>query len=108
MASRLLLAAQVLVGAIDPIGTGRGEDVKTYAVFQRLSFMGHMARDTNYLPGADRDFLPADPELYRTIERVGKLLVMMAVLGNDAAFFKENARRHDFLADHELALQKRV
>jgi hypothetical protein len=60
------------------------------------------------LAGVDYDFLPVNPELESAIEDVCQLLVVVAVLGNDAAFFQQHPRHHDFLSDYELTLQERV
>ena len=72
---------------------------------KRFGFVRHVRRDAKNLSGMDNNFTAVDPELQRTIQYVRQLLVVMAVLGDDASLFKQDARHHNFLADHELALQ---
>ena len=67
-----------------------------------------LRRDAEDFAGVDDDFFAVDPELERAFENVGELLVVVAVLGDDAAFLQQHASQHDFLADDELALQERV
>ena len=38
--------------------------------------------------GMDHDLFAVDPELQRAVEDIGELLVVMAVFGNNAAFFE--------------------
>jgi hypothetical protein len=95
-----------LVSLIDPIGARRIENVEIDRVFERLSFVRHVGGDAENFAGVDNDFLTVDPELQRSVENVSELFVMVAVLGNDATFFKEHARQHNFLADDELPSQQ--
>lgn len=50
--------------------------------------MWHMGRDAEHFTGVDHDFFAIDPELERAVEDVSELLVVVAVFGNDAAFFR--------------------
>ena len=54
-----------------------------------LGFVRHIGRDAENFAGMNGDFFAVDPELQCAIEDVGELLVVMAVLGNDAAFFQK-------------------
>ena len=55
-----------------------------------------------------RDLLAVNSELERAIEDISQLLVVMAVLRHDAAFFQQHARHHNLLPDDELPLQQRI
>lgn len=105
---KLLLAAEVLVGFVDPVFARRIEDVEIDRVHQRFGFMRHVGRNGQDFARTHDDFFSVDPELERAIKNVGDLLVVMAVLGNDASFFQQNASQHDVLADDEMAPQKRI
>src|SRR5215469_13516410 len=70
--------------------------------------MRHVGRDRQDLSGVHHDLAAVDPELQRTLQNIGHLLVDVPVLGNDAAFFHKHSRYHDVAADHELALQQRI
>ena len=52
--------------------------------------------------------LPSIQNLSAPSTNVGQLLVVMAVLRDDASLLQQHARQHDFLSDHELPLQKRI
>jgi len=104
----LFLSPQVLVSLVDPIGAGGIEDVEVDSVFHGLGFVWHVRRDAESLAGVHNDFAAIDPELESAFENVGELLVVVAVLGDDASFFEQHARQHNVLAYHELALQQRV
>jgi hypothetical protein len=108
MGRGLLVPSQILIGLVDPVGTRRSEDVEVDGVFEGLSLMRHVGGDAESFAGVDDDFFAVYPKLERAFEDVGELFVGMAVLGDDASFFQEDAGEHDFLADDELALQERV
>ena len=103
----LLRTPQILVAFIDPIGAGRGEDIEIDCVFNRLGLMGHVGRNAEHFAGMHDDLFSVDPEFQSAIEDVSELLVVVAVLGNDAAFFEQHARQHNFLANDELPMQER-
>jgi hypothetical protein len=105
---KLFLAAQILIGVVDPIGAWRIEYVKVDGVFHRFRFMRHVGGNAKHFARVHHNFLAVDPELQRTIENVGELLIMMAMLGHDAALFQQHASYHNLLTDHELPLQQRV
>ncbi len=105
---RSLAAAQVFVGLLDPVFARRIEDIEIDGVFQGLGLVRHVARDEQDLAGFDNDDLAVDPEFQSAFEDVGDLLVLMAVLGNDAAFFEQDAGEHHIFADHEVTLEERV
>src|SRR5260370_21743231 len=100
----LLPSPQVLVRLVDPVGARGIEDVEIASVFQRLSFVRHVRRDAENFAGIDNDLPAVNPELQRTFEDVSQLLVVMTVLGNDAAFLQQHARQHDLLANYKLTL----
>jgi hypothetical protein len=105
---RLFLSPEILVGLVDPIGARRIEYIEIDGVFERLGLVRHVRGNAEHFAGMDDDFFAVDPELERTVQDVGELFVVVAVLGDDASFFQEHARQHDFLSDDELALQERL
>ncbi len=68
----------------------------------------HVRRDAEHFARVNDDFFTVDPELQRAVENVRELLVVVAVLGDNASLLQQHAGRHDFLPDHELPLQQRV
>jgi len=108
MNGRLFLASKVLVGLIDPISAGRVEDVEIHRVFESLGHVRHVGRDAEHFARVDDNFAAIDAELQCPVKDVSKLLVVMAVLGYDAAFFQQHPRQHNFLTYDELPLQERV
>jgi hypothetical protein len=108
MDERLFLATQVLVSLVDPIGARRIENIQVYRVFERLSFVRHVSGDAENFAGVNHNLSPVDPELQRTVQDVRELLVVVAVLGDHAAFFQQHPRHHNLLTDDELPLQERV
>ena len=107
MDPELFLSPEILVGLVDPIRTGRIEDVEVNGIFERLSLVRHVGRNAERFAGVDHDHFSVDPELERSFQDVGQLLVGVAVLRHDAAFFQQHARQHDFLPYYELTLQQR-
>ncbi len=105
---KLFLASQILVGLVDPIGAGRIEDVEVDGIFERLGFVRHVRGDAQNLAGVDHDFVAVDRKLQGALKDISKLFVVVAVLGDDAAFFQQHTRQHNFLTNDELSLQKRV
>jgi len=83
----LFLSPEILVGLINPVGAGWTEYVEVDGVDDGLGFVRHVGRDAEYFAGVDHDLFAVDPELERAVEDVGELLVVVAVFGDDAAFF---------------------
>jgi hypothetical protein len=104
MGEKLFLASQVLISFVDPIGARGIEDIKIDRVFESFSLVRHVRRNAEHLTRVDNDLLAVNPELQRSIQNVGELFVMVAVLGNNAALFQQHTREHNFLANHELPL----
>src|SRR5260370_13109199 len=104
----LLPSPQVLVRVIDEVGARGIEDVQSHSVFERLSLVRHVRGNAENLARMDHDLLAVNPELQRTVEDVSQLLVVMAVLRDNASFLQQHARQHDFLANHKLTLQERL
>ncbi len=105
---KLFCATKVLVGFVDPVGSGRIEDVEVDRVFERLSLVRHIAWDCQNLTRTNHNFPAIDPELERALENIGELLVVVTVQGNNAALFHEYASDHDVSADDEVALEERI
>ena len=100
----LFLSSQILVGSVDPVGARWRKDVEVDSVFEGFGFVRHVGGNAESFAGVYDDLFAVDPELESAFEDVGELLVVMAVLGDDASFFQKDAGEHDFLADDELAL----
>ena len=105
---RSLAATEIFVGLFDPVLAGRIKDVKIDCVFEGLGFVRHVAGDEQNLAGFDDDDLAVDPEFKRAFQDVGDLFVLVAVLGDDAAFLEEDAGEHHIFANNEVALKERV
>lgn len=103
-----MLAAKIIIGLVDPVGTGRVEDVEVHGVDQSLGFVRHVRRDGQNFTGVDHDLPAVDPELQGAIEDIGNLFVVMAMLGHDATLLQQDASHHDVLADHEMTLQQGI
>jgi hypothetical protein len=103
-----LLSTQVFVGFIDPVGAWRVENVEVDSIFQGFCFVRHMGRDGQDVTGAYHDDLSIDPEFQGAFDNVCDLLVMMTVLGNDAALFQQYACQHHVFTDDEMPLEERV
>ena len=67
-----------------------------------------MLRDGEHLPGANHQFLAINPELERAVKDVGDLLVVVAVLWDDAALLQQHAGQHHVFADDEVTLEERI
>jgi hypothetical protein len=106
--NRLFVAAQVLVGLIDPVGAWRIENIQVNRILKRFSLVRHVGRDAKNFSRVDNNFLAVDPELQGAVEDVSQLLVVVAMLGNNAPFLEQHSSHHYFLADYELPLQQRV
>src|SRR5882762_2926047 len=104
----LLRLPQVPIGLVNPVRPRGSKDVQVDRVDQRFCLMRHVGRDGQNLAAVDNDDATIDPELQRALEDVGQLLVVVAVLGHDAALLQQYPRNHDFLADHKLPLEQRV
>jgi hypothetical protein len=100
--------SQVLVCLVDPVRSRRSEDVEVDCIHHRFRFVRHVGGDSQDFAGIDHDDATVDPELQCAFQDVGELLVVMAVLGDDAALLEQDAGDHDFLADYELALEQGV
>ena len=59
-------------------------------------------------PAWTDDFPAVDPEFQRPVQDVSELFVVVAVLGDDAAFFQQHSRHHNLLTNDELPLQERI
>src|SRR5258708_5104190 len=79
----MLFAAQVRVVSIDPILTGRREDVEVVGILKGLGAVRHVRGDDHGLSFADDDGLAIDFKFERTFQHVGDLLVLVAVYGNE-------------------------
>ncbi len=97
--------AQILVGFVDPVLARWIEDIQIDGVHKCFRFVRHMRRNRQYLARVDHDLLAVDPELQGTFQDVSELLVVMAVLRNNASSFKQDPGQHDVPAYDELALQ---
>ena len=56
----------------------------------------------------DDNFLAVDPELQRPFQNVAHLLVHVAVQRDDASLLEQDARHHEPVAHHELAVEEGV
>ncbi len=63
MSSRLFLAAQILVGFVDPVGARRIENVEVHRIFERFGLVRHVRRDAENFSGMHDNLLAIDPEL---------------------------------------------
>src|SRR3989454_7555136 len=104
----LFAAAQVLVGLVDPVGPRWIEHIQVHGVRQGLSLVRHVRGNSQHLTGVHHDFFAVNPEFQRTFQNISNLLVVMAVLGNDAAPLEEDACQHDVLPDDKLPLQQGI
>ena len=107
-AAACLFAAQIFVGLVDPVSPRWTKNIKVYSIGQRLGFVRHVGRNRQNLARVHNDFFAVDPELQRTFQDVGDLLVDVAVLGHDATLLQQDTCQHNVLADDELALEKRI
>src|SRR4029077_19041082 len=97
-------AAQILVGLVNPVGTRWAEDVEVDGIRQRFGFMRHMRRDGQYLSAVHDDHFAVNPELERSFENIGDLLVVVTMFRHDAALFQQYTCEHHFLTNHKLTL----
>src|SRR2546428_9461132 len=103
-----LFATQIFVVLINPVSAWRIENVQIHGVHERFCLVRHVRRNSQHFPGMDRDLAAVDPELQRTFQNVGDLLIDVAMVGHDAALLQQDARQHNVMADHELTLEQRV
>src|SRR5579862_2294501 len=82
--------AQVLISFIAPVGARRIEDVEVNGIFHRLGLVRHVRRNAENLACMHYDFFAVNPKLKRAVENVGQLLVVVAMLGNDASLLQEH------------------
>jgi hypothetical protein len=103
-----LFLAEVVVGFVDPVLAGWGEDVEAVEVFNREGGVGDVGRNDEDLSGADGDGFAVEGELHGAGEAHGKLLVVVMVKWDDAAFEQLNAGDHGLSAEDEAAGEERV
>src|SRR5215831_11938959 len=104
----LLPSPKILVGFVNPVSAGRGEDVQIHRILESYSFMRHVRRNAKYLARVDHNLFAIDIKLQRAFDDVGQLLVLMAMQRYDASLLEEHASEHNFLTEYELPLQQRV
>src|SRR5581483_5072486 len=95
------LSPQVFIGLIDPIGTGRREDIDINGVFERDGGVRHIWRDAEKFARSNRNLPAVDHEVKRAGLYVGDLLVKVTMQGNDAIFLEQNAGDHHLISDYD-------
>jgi hypothetical protein len=100
--------AKVVVGLVEPVFAGRGEDVEVEGILKSPGFVRHIRRDRENFAGAHHNLFPIDGEFQRAFENISKLLVVVMVQRNVAVLFDEDAREHDLLAVNHLAVDVRI
>ena len=106
-----LLLPQVGVGLVEPVRARRVEDVHIEGVLQRMGLVRHVARQVQHLARAHDDLLGAvvpDQEPQRAFQDVGELLILMGMLGDDAALLEIDMRQHHLVAGDHAARQPLV
>jgi hypothetical protein len=102
-------SAEVAVILVDPILTGRREDVEVDGVGEGGGGVGEISGDDENFSWVDRARgAVVEVEAKCAFGDKGDLLVGVGVAGDDAAFFEHNARKHGLVAGDELASKKRV
>src|SRR5208283_5566141 len=102
------LSPQVGVGFIDPVGAGRVKNVEIDGIRERLGPVRHVGRNGQNFARIHHNLFAIDPEFQRAFQDVSDLLVVMAVLRNDASLLEQDASEHDVLPDHEVAAKQGV
>src|SRR5258707_50547 len=100
----LAAVTKIVVGLVDPVGAGRGEDVEIERVLKGPSFMRHVRGNAKNFAGADDDLLAIDGEFQCAFEDVGELLVVVMMKWDVTAFFEEDAGEHNLLAVNHFAV----
>lgn len=103
------LFAEVGVGAVDPVFSGRGEDVEIDGVFEGLGGMRQVWRDDEGFSCGDGDDASiVEGEAEGAGKDVGNLLVVVAVTRDDGSFAQDEAGEHALCAVDELSRDEGV
>ena len=100
------LLAQVGVGAIDPIGARRAEDIQVESIFQSLRAVRNVRRNDQHFSGADQNFFSFNDEFQYAFQDVRDLLIFMAMHGHNAALPQNQSCEHAFFAGDELPIDQ--
>ena len=100
----LATVAEIVVGLVEPVLAGRGEDVEIECIFKSPGFVGHVRRDAQNFAGANDDLLAVDGKFQGTFEDVSKLLIDVMMQRDVAVFFDEDAGEHDLLTVNHFAV----
>ena len=101
-------AVEHVLALLEPVLAWWAEDIDVQSLLECFRLVRHVRWNQQHLPGADDHFLRAivtDPELESALKDVGELLVLVGVLGDDAAFLQIDMCEHHAIAGDETTLQ---